>query len=245
VSDFRTPWPLGRMVPKDWKHVERYPLLMEAGPLVAPITVNRTIPIPAYRQFYDQGAEGACVGFSSSWCMSILNRRKYNARWLWNRAKEIDEWPETNPGDDNGTSVRAGMDVLRSLGHVWRRYNKDLPPNPSEGIAENRWARTVDEIRVCIAAKVPVVLGVSWYENFDVPMPRVVGKTTEWWIGRGNLGSVRGGHAIVCRGASDRRQAFKLTNSWGLAYPDVWVPYETVQRLLDEYGEATVIVDRI
>ena len=39
----------------------------------------------------------------------------------------------------------------------------------------------------------------------------------------------------------------KLTNSWGRGYPLVWVPYDTLQRLLDgiQYpGEATIITDR-
>ena len=60
--------------------------------------------------FYDQGREGACVGFGCSRMMSLLNRKRYDARWLWDWAKSTDEWPETNPGDDQGTSVRAACD---------------------------------------------------------------------------------------------------------------------------------------
>jgi hypothetical protein len=73
---------------------------------------------PGWYGFYDQGREGACVGFGCSRMMSLLNRKRYDARWLWDRAKEVDEWPDTNPGDDNGTSVRAALDVLRTRGHV-------------------------------------------------------------------------------------------------------------------------------
>ena len=56
---------------------------------------------------YDQKREGARVGYTPSWTMSILNRRYYDARWLWNEVKELDEWPETTPDDNYGTSVRA------------------------------------------------------------------------------------------------------------------------------------------
>ncbi len=53
--------------------------------------------------------------------MSLLNRKRYDARWLWDWAKSTDEWPETNPGDDQGTSVRAACEILRSRGHVpWK-----------------------------------------------------------------------------------------------------------------------------
>src|SRR5437763_9432675 len=122
------PESFGRLVPPDWRHVERYPYAAVAPPSAA--AVERALPLPGYRKRYDQGSEGACVGFASSWMMSILNRRLYDAPWLWNQAKAIDDWPDTNPGDDNGTSVRAAMDVLRTLGHV-RIYNgAERPPAP-------------------------------------------------------------------------------------------------------------------
>lgn len=93
--------------------------------------------------FYDQGHEGACVGFGSSRMMTLLNRRRYDARWLWNQAKIGDGFPDTNPGDDNGTTVHAALDVLRTQGHV--RWNTTTP-NPSDGISANRWATSVDDV---------------------------------------------------------------------------------------------------
>lgn len=111
--------------------------------------------------FYDQGSEGACVGFGCSHMMTMLNRKRYFARWLWDRAKEADEWPETVPGDDNGTSVRAALDVLRTRGHVlWNAKYNDLNTDgessdasgrmkltaaPEEGIFRNRWAVNVQD----------------------------------------------------------------------------------------------------
>ena len=106
--------------------------------------------------FYDQGMEGACVGFGSSRMMSLMNRVKYNARWLWDWAKAVDEWPDTNPGDDNGTSVHAAMAILRAKGHVaWAssqenltyRQRDALTPKTMAGISAYRWATTVDEVR--------------------------------------------------------------------------------------------------
>jgi hypothetical protein len=117
--------------------------------------------------FYDQGAEGACVGFGSSRMMSLVNRKRYFARWLWDQAKLIDEWADTNPGDDNGTSVRAALEVLRSRGHVAYDARKHallnveqlvpdqlaardaLPPRDAEGISAYRWATsTADALEV-------------------------------------------------------------------------------------------------
>lgn len=96
--------------------------------------------------FYDQQREGKCVGMGASRMMSLLNRKRYDATWLWNEAKKIDEWPDTNPGDPNGTSVRAALDVLRSQGHCPSARGKTSPADPAEGIAANRWATSPEDV---------------------------------------------------------------------------------------------------
>jgi hypothetical protein len=93
--------------------------------------------------FYDQGKEGACVGFGESRAMSMLNRRRYDARWLYKTAQLQDEWWDTPPQE--GTSVRAGLDVLREQGHRRVRGAQTHPPSLSEGISANRWALNVDD----------------------------------------------------------------------------------------------------
>lgn len=232
---------LGRrpLPPGDDRHLQKYGLRLILPDAVE--TVERTLALPyAYRARMDQQAQGACVGFAWSWAMSILNRQFYDAQWLYREAQCVDEWPGT---DYSGTSVRAGGDVLRAQGHR-RIYYGPRPVEGANGIAAFHWARTVDEVRTAIAAGSPVVLGIDWMDDFDIPIQR----GNEWWIGRGHLGRVRGGHAICCYGASDRRQAVRLVNSWGRSFPTVLLPYDTLQRLLDGItypGEAATIIDRI
>lgn len=44
-------------------------------------------------------------------------------------------------------------------------------------------------------ARTPVVIGVNWYSAFDTPTQDSRGR---WWVARdGNLGRIRGGHAVV------------------------------------------------
>lgn len=43
----------------------------------------------------------------------------------------------------------------------------------------------------------PMVAGVNWYSNFDSPVLERRGVIKTAWIGRGDLGRVRGGHAIM------------------------------------------------
>jgi hypothetical protein len=98
----------------------------------------------AWWDFYNQGSEGACVGFGISRLTSQLNRKLYDGFWLYHEAQKIDEWP----GEDyDGTSVRAALDILRKVGHC---VKEGVGPTATavlgEGIAANRWARGVDDV---------------------------------------------------------------------------------------------------
>jgi len=226
---------LGREVPGDFRHVEKYPLSSVVK--VEAVSVEHKIknPYPAF--LFNQGEEGACVGFGCSRIMSFLNHELYDPWWLWNRAKETDEWPDTNPGDDNGTSVRAALEILRTLGHK----DVSLPaPILGAGIESYHWATNIDEMRGVIALGVPIVIGINWYSNFDQP---IKSEADEYWIGLGDLGHIRGGHCVVLHGASDKRQAFRMLNSWGKSYPPVWLPYDVMDQLRQEDGEVGVVVD--
>jgi hypothetical protein len=243
--------PLGRRVPSDFTHISKYPYSAVAPQTVT--TVNRTLELPAWHWKHNQGSEGACVGFAASMMMAITNEQQarsaktppyvhlYNSRWLWNEAKRVDEWDDTNPGDDNGTSVRAACDVLRTIGHVRIKRRIEQPAALDQGIKTNRWARTIDEIRTSIANGLPVTIGVNWYSSFDQPEQEFMNR---WYIGQeDDLGYIRGGHAVCIYGAYDGLQAVKIKNSWGKDYPLVFMPYKTLQRLLREDGEATLITD--
>jgi hypothetical protein len=112
--------------------------------------------------FYDQGSEGACVGFGTSHVMTLINRKRYFARWLWDQAKLVDPWDDTNPGDDEGTLVRSALDVLKDKGHVkwatkYESINRDghgedsaarakLTPSLAEGIKAYRWIRDINDL---------------------------------------------------------------------------------------------------
>lgn len=239
---------LDRRVPKDWKHVEKYPAraLLRGKAFVTPREVLLNIP-RQYREEYDQGTEGACVGYSQSWMMSILNRMQYDAYRLYAAAQGIDEWADTPPAD--GTSLRAGFDVLRTVGH-WRIYGgKTRAPMLVNGISANRWAKEVEELKIALSIGTPVNLGINWYESFYDPMmlPRDGDRRRkDYWIGSGSQwGIVAGGHAITCVGYSDEREAFALCNTWGESYPFiVWLPYRAFSRLMNEDGEAGIVTDR-
>jgi hypothetical protein len=245
---------LGRFIPDDWEHVEKYALTAlppEERPTQSPVVIgvnwytefdnpeedaesgetfiarggaatltkirgghcvclepgSAMTDQPGWREFYNQGHEGACVGFGWSRCMSLLNKPEYAARWLWDRAKEADQWPETQPGDDNGTTVRAAGDVLVDKGHVvWSDEDADddateratYQPDASQGITAFRWAKSIDEV-----------------------------------------------HGVLGNKRADELGAVPVLNSWGDDYPErVWMPDDVLDRLMQEDGEVAIPTDR-
>lgn len=235
----------GRLLPPDWGHIEKYPITKVFGVEKPPVVVEKIIQEPRMRWYYNQRNLNACVGYSCSWMMSVYNRKLYDAKWLYYRATEVDMIPWTTPESDLGTTVRAGFHILQTQGHKRAlNVNSSTPtietPNIADGISSYYWCTTVDQIRQAIYNDRPAVLGINWYEDFQQPTKRASG----WWIGTGPLGNILGGHAIMCNGASDSRQAFRLVNSWGYSYPPVWIFYHVIERLLKEQGEAGVAYDR-
>ena len=50
------------------------------------------------------------------------------------------------PGARDGTSVRAGLDILRKRGHCMVNEGRVSPEAIGEGIKANRWARGIDDV---------------------------------------------------------------------------------------------------
>jgi len=103
----------------------------------------------SWHAYYSQ-VGGSCVGFSISRMMSLLNRERYDGQKLYLAAQLTDDWDDTPP--EEGTSVRAGCDIARRLG-MWRviRGKTEDHPTLDRGIAENRWATSVEEIAACLS----------------------------------------------------------------------------------------------
>jgi hypothetical protein len=133
------------------------------------------------------------VGFGCTRVQTLLNRRRYDAPWLYHECKKIDGIP-----DEDGTYLWCGLEVLRKQGHRRVIKGEDYPASPAEGISAYRWTQDANEVA-----------------------------------------------AVLANPLADRYDAVELLNSWGHGYPHrVFMPLYTLQRLLDEGGEAGVVTDR-
>lgn len=146
----------------------------------------------AWYHFYNQGGWGACVGFSFSRAMTQWYRVLFDAMWLWDRAKESDEWGDTNPGDNNGTSLDAAASVLLERGSL--RFARDGgEPNPIFGVSSYKWARNANEVLAALDSPLydqleAVPLLNSWGEDY----PRVV------WLPLATLERLLGEQGEAC-----------------------------------------------
>jgi hypothetical protein len=148
----------------------------------------KTTDTAAWWRFYDQGVEGRCVEFAMLRMLTHANRKRYDitSRWHYWEAQRRDEWtggsyPGASPRYE-GTSVRAGLEVLRQHGALpalvgGRAYapGRDLGAlvSPDEGIAAYRWARTWDDVRTALG--VPDDLpGVPLLNSWGADWPREV-----------------------------------------------------------------------
>jgi hypothetical protein len=158
----------------------------------------------------DQGTTSQCVGFSWKQFLTaapIMHRDRAlpAPAEIYKAAQKVDEWP----GEAyEGTSVRAGAKVLKSLGLI----------------SGYLWAPDLDTMKRFIVQRGPVVVGTDWYQGMYRP--------------RGGFvipeGTYRGGHAYLVHGWSDTRRAFRVLNSWGESWGErgaAWVD-ETDMRYL-------------
>lgn len=105
-------------------------------------------PLVAWWTFYNQGQQGSCVGHGVSRQQGLVYRKRFDAVWLYNEAQKIDG----DPNPHEGTTVRAGLEVLRQQGHrvahgpVTTNVAHSDPPNPNYGVTAYRWATTAEEV---------------------------------------------------------------------------------------------------
>jgi hypothetical protein len=161
-----------------------------------------------------------CVSFSVLHLLEAMGRAgtpdSWDPRWLYHEAQKVDQWEGENY---DGTSVRAGLDVLRREGVI----------------AEYRWTWTLDTLLAAVIDHGPVVVGTNWYDGMFTPDA----DGFIWPTGR-----VAGGHAYMVSGGNLNLEFARIDNSWG-PWGDrgrAKMTFEVLARLLAEQGEAATVV---
>ena len=176
---------------------------------------------------YDQGQLGCCTGNGIAGAIEF-DQRKQGTReftpsrlFIYYNERVI----EGTVDHDSGAQIRDGIKSVAKLGAPpetdWP-YDitkfADRPPPQAYTDAKqdlvtaySRVVQDITQMRGCLAAGYPFVLGFTVYESFEsqtvaqtgiVPMP-------------GTAEAVLGGHCVVAVGYDDNKRLFTIRNSWG------------------------------
>ncbi len=172
----------------------------------------------------DQVDTSACVGFSwAHWIedgpITHAGRKPLvDPISIYDEAKKVDEWE----GEDyDGTSVRAGAKVLKSLNLI-KSY---------------RWTTKVMTLANAILTQGPCVLGTWWYSGMMDPDASGFIEPT---------GQILGGHAYLLNGVNMKSGKFRLKQSWGRDWGkagNAFLTFESVEKLLAQDGEACLAIE--
>ena len=189
-------------------------------------------PEPQQKYWYfkkptlNQLTEPKCVGFSwRAWMQAspvIYKQPEPSAHVIYREAQSRDPW-RAQPHE--GSTVRAAAEYLSEVAHV----------------SQYLWAFDAETVIKYLLTQGPVVLGTDWYESmFNV---------TRKGFAKVDVASGRaGGHAYLAIGASRKKKAVRIQNSWGDRWAQggrAWISFDDLGTLLaGEDAEACTATQR-
>jgi len=214
-----------------------HPFFRKVGKLPRKVSLRECMP-----DVRDQGETNSCTGFAIAALRGALELQDSPEKkdvlapplsplfvYYHERVKE-GTWPA-----DCGAYIRTGMKVLHKLGCSQESRFPFSPDSISAGVPKvdieaDRGAitaylrvSTIDEMRVAIARRLPVVGGLTIYRNWERPHVWRTGQIPD------PSGRAIGGHAVVAMGYDDEKEVFEWQNSWGKEWGDsgfFWTSYD-------------------
>lgn len=178
----------------------------------------------------DQGRTGTCVGHGwMHWIADgpVTHKQhgpyvEQDALTFYDRATELDEFPDNDHDRNSGTSVRAGALTAREDGFL----------------SEFLWAMSWEELQYALLERGPVVIGVDWFEGMMRSDASGLIKPS---------GQVVGGHCIKLDGINVVEGKVRGKNSWGRGWGmhgEFWIGIEDLKYLVFGLnGEACLAVE--
>jgi C1A family cysteine protease len=190
-----------------------------------PPSVDLTPTMPAV---YDQGQLGSCTANALGAAFEFDRTKQKLADFMPSRLFNCynERVIEDSVSTDSGAQIRDGVKTLAKQGvcpesewpYTLDRFD-DKPPascfthaKKSTVTSYQRVAQTLSQLKGCLAAGFPIVIGFTVYDSFEsdevartgvVPMPDLENE------------HILGGHAVLVVGYDEASQRFRLRNSWG------------------------------
>jgi hypothetical protein len=176
---------------------------------------------------FDQGELGSCTGnaitgvlMTDPFWKTGREMTEADAIRLYSEATNLDQINGNYPPEDTGSSGLAVAKAAQQEGWI----------NGYEH------AFGFDDLLHGLSQR-PGILGINWYTSFDAPLP-----TGECPLAA--TAKIRGGHEIQMFRLDMENQQIWCYQSWGpvwgaLKNGTFWFSFDTLQRLLEEQGDAT------
>jgi C1A family cysteine protease len=233
------------------RKVKRYgwkPQLPDHRDLKLSWTIPITAPLPPLTDLrggcppvYDQGDLGSCTAnaIAGAFEFELLRSKMLDIMpsrlFIYYNERVI----EGDTQQDNGAQIRDGMKSIATQGVCgeldWPYDITKFAWTPTiqcyqfallnKSIQYLSLSQDANDLKRCLSEGFPFVFGFTVYESFEshlvaqcgfLPMP----STNE---------QVIGGHAVICVGYDDSKQAFLVRNSWGSGWGlggYFWMPYD-------------------
>ena len=195
-----------------------------------PPTTNLTAQCP---RVYDQGEIGSCTANAIGGAIEF-DRMKQNLKPFMPSRLFIyynERVMENTVNEDAGAMIRDGIKSVAKQGvcseKLWPYDPEPFPPNPyltkkptppcykealkHAAVQYQRVSRNLSQMKGCLAAGYPFVIGFTVYESFESDAVARTGKMPM----PSPRESVVGGHAVLAVGYDDRQSCFRMRNSWG------------------------------
>lgn len=213
---------------RDFRFSVAEPHIATALPATLPDSVDLRSLCPP---IYNQGQLGSCTANAIAGALAF-DRMKQQLTPLFTPSRLFiyynERVIEQTVNCDGGAMLRDGMKAIASLGvcpeDTWPYKIDEFATQPSlESYQQGEEHRAIvyqavnqdlNEMKSCLAAGYPFVLGFTVYESFEsdtvaqtgiVPMPQPTEK-------------VLGGHAVVAVGYDEATKTFICRNSWGTSW---------------------------
>lgn len=219
-----------------------------AGALPKSVDLRSTCPA-----IYDQGELGSCTANAIAAAVEFDQRKQALAQmftpsrlFIYYNERALEGTIEI----DSGAMLRDGIKAVASAGAcpetMWPYVEPkfaDRPPAPCfkigkthPAVSYTRVAQDVGQLKSCLAAGYPFVLGFTVYENFESDEVARTGVAEM----PGSSETAMGGHAVMAVGYDDGSGRFLMRNSWGVewgmgGYFTIPYGYLTDENLADDF----------
>jgi C1A family cysteine protease len=192
---------------------------------------------------YDQGDLGSCTANAIGAAIEY-DQLKENKAWDFMPSRLFiyynERAMEGTIHEDSGAAIRDGVKSVNVHGvcketlcpYVPAAFTKKPSPQAyAEAILHKslQYAKLdntrINDLKKCLAGGLPFVFGFTVFEGFESPEVAKTGILKMPLPHEQNLG----GHAVICVGYDDAKQAFLVRNSWGAGWGlkgYFWMPYQ-------------------